>query len=100
MADIPPLRVNDVLHGFCNGKFGRDSYEDKRVEAIGHGLDWVVVRELGGTLQSAPLLYDGDPQDLCGYREPVCVECGFQHAPGPMGECAQCGRPQAGDARG
>ncbi len=37
-----PLRVGDVLYGFCAGYFGRDSYEDKRVEAI--GADWVVVR--------------------------------------------------------
>lgn len=40
-----PLRVGDVLVGFCGGAFGRDSYEDKRVEAI--GADWVVAREAG-----------------------------------------------------
>lgn len=56
-----PLRVGDMLYGFCNGSFGRDSYGDKRVEAI--GSDWVVVREDG-----TPLIYRGDPEDLCEYR--------------------------------
>lgn len=38
------LRVGDLLHGYCGGRFGRDyySYQLKRVEAI--GADWVVVR--------------------------------------------------------
>lgn len=60
----PPLRVGDVLYGFCNGYFGRDSYDDKRVEAI--GADWVVARsESGGCVP----LYVGDPEFLCQYRE-------------------------------
>ena len=32
------------IFGFCNGYFGRDSYEDKVIEAIGH--DWLVARGL------------------------------------------------------
>ncbi len=35
--------IGTVLYGFCNGFFGRDSYDDKRIEAI--GADWVVARE-------------------------------------------------------
>lgn len=46
--DDEPLRVGDVLYGFCGGAFGRDSYADKRVEAI--GADWVVVREDNGAV--------------------------------------------------
>jgi hypothetical protein len=38
--------VGTVLHGFCNGYFGRDSYENKRIEAV--GVDWVVVRDSDG----------------------------------------------------
>ena len=38
------LRVGDRLYGFCGGYFGGDSYDDKRVEAI--GSDWVVAREI------------------------------------------------------
>jgi hypothetical protein len=34
-----------VLHGFCGGYFGRDSYGDKIIE--GEGTDWIVVRENG-----------------------------------------------------
>lgn len=41
------IRVGTKLYGFCGGFFGRDDYNDKRVEAI--GTDWVVVRyENGG----------------------------------------------------
>ena len=39
-----PLQIGMVLHGYCNGYFGRDSYECNRVEAV--GADWVVVRGL------------------------------------------------------
>lgn len=37
------IRVGTMLYGFCGGYFGRDSYYDKRVEAV--GADWVVARE-------------------------------------------------------
>lgn len=40
------IRVGTMLYGFCNGFFGRDSYSNKRVEAV--GADWVVVREENG----------------------------------------------------
>ena len=43
--EIIMLRVGQVLEGYCGGSFGRDSYGDKRIEAIGH--DWIVVREDG-----------------------------------------------------
>ena len=57
------LRVGDVLPGFCGGHFGRDSYDDKRVEAI--GADWVVARgQAGGTW-----FYRGDPERLTEYRK-------------------------------
>ena len=36
------IMVGDILKGFCGGHFGRDSYEDKRVEGV--GTDWVVAR--------------------------------------------------------
>lgn len=38
------VRVGTVVYGYCNGFFGRDSYNDKRVEAV--GADWVVARDL------------------------------------------------------
>jgi|APSaa5957512622_1039677.scaffolds.fasta_scaffold27300_5 hypothetical protein len=55
-----PLRVGDVLYGYCGGIFGRDSYGAKRVEAI--GADWVVVRE-----DNEPLMFEGDPESLLEY---------------------------------
>lgn len=63
MADF--LRVGDVLYGFCGGHFGRDSYDDKRVEAV--GSDWVVVRE---EYSKTVHLYHGDPERLLEYRTP------------------------------
>lgn len=40
------IKVGSVLHGFCGGEFGRDSYDCKRVEAV--GSDWMVVRTTSG----------------------------------------------------
>ena len=40
------LYVGTILYGYCEGYFGRGSYGDKRIEAI--GADWVVVREEAG----------------------------------------------------
>ena len=40
------LKVGQMLYGYCRGVFGRDSYGDKRIEAI--GFDWIVVREEKG----------------------------------------------------
>lgn len=34
--------IGMMIYGFCNGYFGRDSYDDKRIEAI--GVDWIVAR--------------------------------------------------------
>lgn len=58
------LRIGTVIYGYCEGKFGRDSYGNKRVEAI--GADWVVVREEG----VGPMLYEGNPEDLLKYTTP------------------------------
>jgi hypothetical protein len=35
--------IGKKIYGFCNGFFGRSSYSDKIIEAIGH--DWVVARD-------------------------------------------------------
>lgn len=49
MAD--QLLVGTILYGYCGGYFGRDSYEDKRVEAV--GVDWVVTRNADGYVEFA-----------------------------------------------
>ena len=41
------LQIGQMLYGYCGGIFGRDSYDDKRIEAL--GFDWIVVREEDGT---------------------------------------------------
>ena len=64
MIDGAPLRVGDRLFGHCGGYFGRDSFEDKRVEAI--GMDWVVARDVEGV----PLFASIDPELLRRYRTP------------------------------
>lgn len=58
------LKVGDVLVGFCNGKFGRDSHNDKKVEGIGPG--WVVVRDENDLVQ----VYQGNPNNLVQYKAP------------------------------
>ena len=45
------MYVGTILYGFCNGYFGRDSYEDKRIEAI--GADWIVARDEYGHIHMA-----------------------------------------------
>lgn len=58
------VQVGDTLFGFCGGYFGRDSYEDKRVEAV--GKDWIVCRDDRGEVHFArgidPDLFAADRQ--------------------------------------
>lgn len=56
------LAIGAMLHGFCGGHFGRDSYRDKRVEAV--GADWVVAREASS---SKALFYSGPLEFLLPY---------------------------------
>lgn len=48
------ILVGSIIQGFAGGYFGRDSYEDRRVEAV--GVDWVVAR---GVDDGAPQFADG-----------------------------------------
>lgn len=67
--------VGDVLHGYCGGYFGRDSYVCKRVEAV--GPDWVVCREAGiyGLGSAVVTAWGSDiRRDLAGYRTPAPLE--------------------------
>lgn len=63
------LSVGQMLYGFCGGDFGRDSYSDKRVEAV--GADWVVARDDMGRVCFAhgenihdDLLHHTDPPEI------------------------------------
>lgn len=38
--------VGTMLYGYCNGFFGKYSFDDKRIEAI--GADWLVARDIDG----------------------------------------------------
>jgi hypothetical protein len=70
------VRTGSVLDGFCAGYFGRDSYGDKRVEAV--GPDWCVAREIDS---GTPVFAVGDPDELAEY---VKVEI-----PRPQGETSR-----------
>jgi hypothetical protein len=37
--------IGQIIYGYCNGEWGRDSFHDKRIEAFGY--DWIVAREIG-----------------------------------------------------
>ena len=56
------IYVGTVLYGFCGGCFGRDSYENKRVEAL--GVDWVVAR---GMKSGKVVFSDDSPENLEDY---------------------------------
>lgn len=58
------VEPGDTLFGFCGGYFGRDSYGNKVVAAVGR--DWVVVREEDGTPNFAHV----DPVRLAEYLIP------------------------------
>ncbi len=75
-----PLRVGTMIYGYCEGLFGRDSYGDRRVEAI--GADWVVLRTEDNTVE----LYDGVPERLlefsypcASYHDDVREGCHVEH---------------------
>jgi hypothetical protein len=57
-----PLRVGDLLDGYCSGAFILGP-EQVRVEAI--GADWVVVRSTD--YDEAAQFYSGSPEDLVQY---------------------------------
>lgn len=46
-----PLAVGDIIHGFANGAFGRDSYDCRKIEAV--GPDWIVTRDENGDVEFA-----------------------------------------------
>lgn len=56
------VRIGTVLHGYCEGHFGRDALGPKRVEAI--GADWIVARMVNGHIVTAEFSYlpDGPAQ--------------------------------------
>ncbi len=66
----PQIHVGSLLRGYCHGVFGRDSYDDKHVEAI--GPDWVIVRETSGGV----LMFGGSPEELANYT--IGCGCGCQ----------------------
>ena len=47
------MYIGTILYGFCEGYFERDSYSNKRIEAV--GADWIVVRELDASYGEKPL---------------------------------------------
>lgn len=63
------VKVGSVLHGFCGGAFGRDSYDHKRVEAMGKG--WLVARNERGV----PEFYSGKKKRLEAYLKPNENDC-------------------------
>lgn len=75
------VRVGSILYGFCGGAFGRDSYHDKRVEAI--GADWLVARPLGWHGNEPVELFTGNPEELEQYLHPQ--EQTFDMEPDYMG---------------
>lgn len=59
---VGDIRVGMVLDGFCGGAFARDSYADKRVEAVGG--DWLVARN---SATCCAEFYEGELEFLLPY---------------------------------
>jgi hypothetical protein len=58
--------VGQVIHGFAGGVFGRDSYQCRRVEAVGY--DWLVTRNESGDPEfttDLDLINPDDRDDHC-----------------------------------
>jgi hypothetical protein len=64
------VRIGTLLYGYCGGRFGRDSYDRKRVEAL--GVDWVVARNEDGF----PLFADCRPEELEKYSTDESAKLG------------------------
>lgn len=77
------LQVGQVLHGYCGGYFGRDSYECRRVEAV--GFDWVVCRRV--ERPGVPEFADGIGihEALQEYQKPT-TDCGCNITPADSGK--------------
>jgi len=66
------LTVGAIVHGFCGGYFGRDSYACRRVEAV--GPDWIVTRNgRGGVELGTDLPGIAEHADDRGYCGVDCV---------------------------
>jgi hypothetical protein len=70
------INIGRVIYGLCNGFFGRNSYDNKRIEA--EGIDWIMAREMEPdakpefaifeNMQSKQRYIDewADPKNECG----------------------------------
>lgn len=58
------ILIGSVLYGYCGGVFGRDSYENKRVEAF--GADWIICRDKKGCIHYA--VFD-NPYEIYGLEK-------------------------------
>lgn len=55
--------IGRLIYGFANGYFGRDSYNDKRIEA--EGVDWIVARGIeSGVPEFANFANEGEKNEL------------------------------------
>lgn len=71
----PQVQVGDIIHGHGGGYFGRESYNCKRVEAV--GPDWVVAREVTLYRQGDVLTATGRHirRDLMEYTTATDCDC-------------------------
>ena len=62
-------QVGTVIHGFARGAFGRDSFECRKVEAV--GADWIVTRNAAGAVEmTTDSDFDPDDRSYCNYSCP------------------------------
>ncbi len=70
--------VGATIHGYAGGYFGRDSYQCRRVQAV--GIDWIVTRTIEPPLEGSGVQLVAGRVDLEGLQhvaatEDHCEEC-------------------------
>jgi hypothetical protein len=76
-----PLAVDDIIHGFAHGAFGRDHYDCVRIEAV--GPDWIVARS-----HREPYEREPDPSFASGRRQlELCQQARDERCQNDAGLC-------------
>jgi hypothetical protein len=78
------IAVGEVIHGFCGGLYGRESFGCRRVEAV--GADWVLTRTLDPTFWQPEIEVVFGVENL-RHLEAVKDERGFCSESATLREC-------------
>ena len=85
-----PLTPGDLIHGYAYGAFGRDSYDCRRIEAV--GPDWIVTRDDTGATE---FVSNRRSLELCQQaRDEPCKAVNYGDSPCPFTTTPSQGAPR------